>query len=93
MNAGDDEHGKTKPGDEPMAGSESTAEAETTDLVAVGLYPALSRDERRQAMANLRRYFEIACAMAEEQAREKAGLTQPKSVPTMKERSNVHFNL
>jgi hypothetical protein len=44
-------------------------------------------------MANLRRYFEIALAFAEEQSRAETGLTEPDSVPTMKERSNVDLKL
>lgn len=48
------------------------------------LYPALNRDQCREAEVSLRRYFEIALAIAEEQS-----LTSAPSIPTMKERSNV----
>ena len=53
---------------------------------AAKLYPSLGEIERREAIANLRRYFEIA--LAQERVDVNASLTQPGSVPTMKERSN-----
>lgn len=55
------------------------------------LYPALSENERSQALANLRRYFEIALAIAKAAANREDGLTDPDSVPTMKERSSDHW--
>jgi len=47
------------------------------------LYPALNEQQCQKAEINLRRYFEIALAIAEET------LTSAPSIPTMKERSNV----
>jgi len=61
---------------------------ETTDAIGAGPYPQLSEEERREAMTNLRRYFEIALAIADETGQGR-GLTHPDLVPTMKERSNV----
>jgi len=63
------------------------------DAVASKLYRELSDAECREAVANLRRYFEIALAIAEEHARLEPGLTQPESVSTMKERSHVDLKI
>jgi hypothetical protein len=60
----------------------------TTDATGAGLYPQLSEKDRREALANLRRYFEIVVAIADETAQAR-GLTHPASITTMKERSNV----
>jgi hypothetical protein len=78
---------------EPRSGAQVSAADESSDAVANELYPELSENQQRDAMANLRRYFEIALAIAEEQARREPSLTQPESVPTMKERSNVDLKL
>ena len=59
------------------------------DAMASGVYPELSEADRREAVANLRHYFEIAVAIADEAVQQRRGLTSPESVPTMKERSNV----
>jgi hypothetical protein len=68
-------------------------EAEHVDAAAARLYPELSETEQRQAGANLRRYFEIALSMAEENAKRDASLTERESVSTMKERSNDTLKL
>jgi hypothetical protein len=93
MNTSHEECEKTNPEEESTAGPEMNIETEHADAVADKLYPELSNDDRRDAMTNLRRYFEIALAIAEVQARAEAGLTEPTSVPTMKERSNVNLKL
>lgn len=51
------------------------------------LYPELSETERREALANLRHYFEVALAVLQDQISER-GLTSPESLLTIKERSN-----
>lgn len=61
--------------------------------VGAKLYPELIGGVRQLAMANLLRYFEIAVAIAEEQARARLGLTVAESTPTIKERSNVDLRL
>jgi hypothetical protein len=93
MNAGDEAYDKNNPREGPRSDSKVSAADECSDAVADRLYPALSEGERRMATANLRRYFEIALAVAEEQARVEAELTQPESIPTMKERSNADLKL
>jgi hypothetical protein len=49
------------------------------------LYSSLNREQCQEAEVNLRRYFEIALAIAEET------LTSTPSVPTIRERSNVEL--
>ena len=49
------------------------------------LYPQLSERQRREAIANLQRYFAIV--FTEEHTRRANGLTQAEPLPTMKERS------
>ncbi len=51
-------------------------------------YPSLNKEERGVALANLRRYFEVALALAEELQCAAARLTPPAPVHTIKERSN-----
>jgi len=83
---------KTNESNEPIesrALATCGAGAQNQDATAPTLYPGLSSEERNEAAANLRRYFEIAIAIAEEPRSQKKGLTHPESVPTVKERSNV----
>jgi len=74
---------------ESTAFASSGADPIREDAIAASLYADLPERERSQALTNLRRYFEIAAAIAEERVRSKADLTHPASVPTMEERSNV----
>ncbi len=69
---------------------QSKADGQLHELIS-RLYPDLSEVERAAAEANLVRYCEIALAVAEEELRYGATLTSTESVPTMKERSNVHL--
>lgn len=61
--------------------------AQRANAFAAELFPGLSQQEQTEAVTNLRRYFEIALAIAEENAQIDFGLTQSESVPTVKERS------
>jgi hypothetical protein len=74
---------------EVLSGSESS-EARLRALVEK-LYPALDLTDRKTAVANLRRYCEVALAVVANQNKESKNLTGPKTVHTMEERSNVHL--
>jgi hypothetical protein len=62
-------------------------------VIVAELYPGLNVRDRGEAASNLRRYFEIAFAVAEDALPSRDPLTSAESVPTMKERSNVDLKI
>ena len=72
----------------PATTPEPASAANDCQAVVKRLYPSLSEGERSLAVANLLRYFEVACEIGNEELSSEQGLTPPAPLPTIKERSN-----
>jgi hypothetical protein len=93
MQDSNEQYRKENSGGESTPGSGMNSPAPRSGAAIPRLYPELSQQECREAMANLRRHFEIAIAIADERAQQGVDLTALESIPTMKERSSDNLKI